>query len=254
MGPERFAPLAPDDAALLYRELSALDPDRALSLAFVPDAQRGAALALSRFFAEVELVPARVSEPMIGAIRVQWWREALGEVYTGGLCRAHPMVRALGATADGGDRPALDAALDAVPAFLEHATLADTEAMVAAFEPFAGACADVLTRRLGAPSGSARRLCAVAALARTLCRPPAPAQGTSIETPAQRAARSAATDLGAHRERLLAMHEAARADVPRDGTAAILPAALTRSYLRGTEPGPLRKRLALTTAAARGRV
>ena len=255
MTPDRFAPLAPNDAGLLHRELAAMDPDRALSLAFLPDAARGAGLALARFFAEAENIPARVTEPMMGAIRVQWWREALDEAYGRGWCRAHPLVRALRATADPGDRPALEAALDAVPAFLEAGNLVGTESLIAARDPFAGGCADVLGARIGAERGQAsvRRVAAIAAVARTLCRPPVAARSEAVETPAQRVARAAGDEDSLYAS-LRTAHDAVRADVPRDAIAAVLPAALTPAYLTGREPGPLRKRVAMTLATARGRL
>lgn len=53
------------------------DPDRAYAALFAPESARHALLALYAFHHEIAKVREVVSEPMLGAIRLQWWREAL---------------------------------------------------------------------------------------------------------------------------------------------------------------------------------
>ena len=68
---------------------------RALAAAFAPGAERAHYLAVAAFEAEVEKTAETVSEPMLGQIRLAWWREALGEATGVGEPRRHPVVEAL---------------------------------------------------------------------------------------------------------------------------------------------------------------
>ena len=76
--------------ALLRRD----DPDRWLACLFLPPESRHHVHALYAFSHEIAGVGARVSEPMLGEIRFQWWREAIiGE--RAGEAAAHPIAAAL---------------------------------------------------------------------------------------------------------------------------------------------------------------
>ena len=74
-----------EDSALSYcaRELRRHDRDRYLTGLFAPAARREALFALYAFNLEVARTAEAVSEPMLGQIRLQWWREALDEIYAG---------------------------------------------------------------------------------------------------------------------------------------------------------------------------
>ena len=52
------------------------DPDRALAALFAPRESRADLLALIAFNVELARIAEQVSEPELGAIRMQWWREA----------------------------------------------------------------------------------------------------------------------------------------------------------------------------------
>ena len=52
-------------------------PDRYVAALLAPHAVRGDLIALAAFSAEIEKIPRQVSEPHLGEIRVQWWRDAL---------------------------------------------------------------------------------------------------------------------------------------------------------------------------------
>ncbi|MEO1040833.1 MAG: squalene/phytoene synthase family protein [Pseudomonadota bacterium] len=121
MAPDRFSPLSPDDAAYVWAEVERFEPHWLLVLPYVAEDRRGAWLALLGFFAEALTIPGRVSNPMLGAIRVAWWREAIGEVYGDGPPRKHPVVTALAASVSDRSviRPFLEKALDALAPFLE---------------------------------------------------------------------------------------------------------------------------------------
>ena len=262
MRPERFAPLTPDDAALLYGELTALDEDRALSLAFVPDGARGAALSAARFFAEVAAIPARVSEPMLGAIRTQWWREALDEVFGGAAVRAHPLVRGLTTLRGAAVRAEMEAALDAVGTHLEDRTFETADEAIAAHAAFEGGCAAVIGALASgraleeATHRRVRRLSGIAGVARALCVPPPPGRSQAIETPAQRTARSLSAGVDTHRTALRAALADARSGerLPDAALPALLPATLAQRYLTGKPSGPFGKRAAMTRAMLTGRV
>lgn len=77
-------------AALVRR----YDHDRFLTTLFAPRDRREALLALYAFNFEIARTRESVSEPMLGEIRLQWWREALEEI-DGGRPRRHAVVAAL---------------------------------------------------------------------------------------------------------------------------------------------------------------
>ncbi len=70
------------------------DMDRFLSTLFAPADRREVLFALYAFDQEVGKTPDRVSEPGIGLIRLQWWRETI-EGMAEGAVRAHPVAEAL---------------------------------------------------------------------------------------------------------------------------------------------------------------
>jgi phytoene/squalene synthetase len=63
------------------------DPDRFLSALTAPPALRERLFALYAFNIEIARAT-QVSEPMLGLIRLQWWRETLEAVHAGGAPRA----------------------------------------------------------------------------------------------------------------------------------------------------------------------
>ena len=77
-------------------EVRAHDRDRFLTVLFAPSECREALFALYAFNIEVAKIRETVSEPMLGQIRLQWWREAIDDAYRGDL-RSHAVVQSLGA-------------------------------------------------------------------------------------------------------------------------------------------------------------
>lgn len=75
-------------------ELRRHDRDRFMTCLFAPQERREALFALYAFNHEVAKTPERVSEPMIGQMRIQWWREAIEGIYEGAP-REHRVVEAL---------------------------------------------------------------------------------------------------------------------------------------------------------------
>lgn len=78
----------------LIASLRAGDPDRLYVALFASGQQRERLLGLFAFNLEVASTRERVSETMLGQIRLQWWRDALEEIRRGEP-RRHPIVEAL---------------------------------------------------------------------------------------------------------------------------------------------------------------
>ncbi len=71
------------------------DEDRWLSSRYAPKRARRALIALYAFAYELARIRVVVTEPHLGAIRFQWWRDALEELERGETPRAHDVVGAL---------------------------------------------------------------------------------------------------------------------------------------------------------------
>ena len=82
------------DEELLRQELRGLDGDLYLSHLFAPAAYRPALLTLYHLYADIARIPASISDPMVGAIRLQWWRDLL-DAAAGGDARGTPIGEAL---------------------------------------------------------------------------------------------------------------------------------------------------------------
>ena len=74
------------------------DHDRYLTCLFAAAGRREALFALLAFNAEIARVRDSVREPMMGRIRLQWWRDTLEAIYqSGAVPPAHPVAAALAA-------------------------------------------------------------------------------------------------------------------------------------------------------------
>ena len=71
------------DFEVLRQELRGLDGDLYLCHLFAPADKRDTLLTLYHLYADIARIPATVSEPMVGAIRLQWWRDLLDSVAQG---------------------------------------------------------------------------------------------------------------------------------------------------------------------------
>ena len=65
------------DITIFRDELRSLDGDLFLCHLFTPDERRTDMLTLYSIYADSARIPFIVSEPMLGAIRYQWWREVI---------------------------------------------------------------------------------------------------------------------------------------------------------------------------------
>ena len=74
------------------------DPDRYASALFAPRPAREPLFALYAFNVELARAAEQVSEPQLGEIRLQWWRDALDRAFTG-EATGHPVADAVGSAA-----------------------------------------------------------------------------------------------------------------------------------------------------------
>lgn len=134
------------DAALFNRlsaSVRAADPDRYFATLFAPPQQRPHLLALYAFQAEVARVAETVREPMLGAIRLEWWRET-AEGAARGHPRNHDVARALAELL--AQRPVTLADLEALVAARAFDSAADTHASFAELESYVDATSGAVMR------------------------------------------------------------------------------------------------------------
>jgi NADH dehydrogenase [ubiquinone] 1 alpha subcomplex assembly factor 6 len=113
------------------------DRDRYQTALFAPAERRNALFALYAFNYEVARIRESVREPMLGLIRLQWWRDALDEIYAGKPVRRHevtvPLADAI--AAHGLSKAPFAALLDARAQDMEEAP----PESLTALESYAGA-------------------------------------------------------------------------------------------------------------------
>lgn len=105
-------------------------PDRYVAALFAPRERRAALMALYAFDHEVARIAEIVHEPMVGHIRLGWWREQIGVIYAGGVVHA-PVAVALAEAvrARGLPRDLFDAYLDARAYDFDEAPFEDEAAL-----------------------------------------------------------------------------------------------------------------------------
>ena len=127
--------------------LRGADPDRYFTSLFAPAPLRPHLTALYAFNAEVARVAENVREPMLGAIRLEWWRET-AEGAAQGKPRNHDVARGLVALL--AQRPVALADLEALVAARSFDSSADHHADFAALESYLDATSGAVMR-LAAP-------------------------------------------------------------------------------------------------------
>lgn len=134
------------DAALTNRlavSVREADPDRYFSSLFAPAAKRPLLLALYAFNAEVARIAESVREPMLGAIRLEWWRETV-EGASKGTPRNHDVARGLAALF--AQSPVALAEMEALIAARAFDSSADRLADFAALESYVDSTSGRLVR------------------------------------------------------------------------------------------------------------
>ncbi|HKP79011.1 MAG TPA: squalene/phytoene synthase family protein [Phenylobacterium sp.] len=214
-----------DDLDDLIRRV---DPDRWLSSRFVADAGlRADVIAIYAYDHELARAPKVASTPILGEIRLTWWREMLDEAYEGRHVRHHPTAQALADVIARHRLPRepLEAMIDARYRELDATPMSDAEALEWA-------------------RGTGGR---VAGLAARILDP---------ETPSERATAAGAVWMLGHRDlpQLVADQAAiARTDV-RALSATAFPAVAHATLVLRRARSEFARRLQLTIAVARGRI
>jgi phytoene synthase len=132
------------------------DPDRYLTALFAPAGSRRHLFALIAFNYEIARVREVVTQPLLGQIRLQWWRDALNPIYAG-RAPGHEVARALSAAvAEAGiDRALLERMIDVREVDLADAPPACLEDLILYAENSAGALLEAMLQALGATTPEA---------------------------------------------------------------------------------------------------
>ena len=240
----------------LARQVRQHDRDRFLTALFAPADRRRPLLALYAFNYEVAKTREVVSEPVLGRIRLEWWRESLDAAYAGAPVRRHEVVEPL---TEAIRRFALtrghfDALIDARERDLEDEPTGSLDALAAYAEassaPLVLLALETLGERGAAAIKAGRAVGAAYALAGLLRAVPFHARAKRLYLPLDRT-----TEAGSRAVRELfelrstaelrrvveegarlaahALEEAhsVRGDVPRAALPALLPAVLARADL-----------------------
>jgi phytoene synthase len=226
-----------------------VDPDRWLAARFIEDHDaREDVVALYAFNHELARAGEVTSQPLMGEMRLTWWREALDEIYGGGVVRHHPTVEALAAAAQrqGWPREELEALIDARSDALDAGPPLQVEPLYAAIDLTAGALMLLAARTLDASTPldavrGAGRAWGLAGLARNQA-----AAGKRLLPPG----------FDSRGEVRVALKEAQLETklLPVAAFPAVAYATLARPYADGRSPGPVEKQLRLLWAVTRGKL
>lgn len=263
------------------------DRERFLTALFAPADRREALFALYAFNLEIAKIRETVREPMMGHIRLQWWRETIEGIYAGTVRRhevAEPLAEVI--RAHGLPRDAFDRMIDARMADLEEEPPADLAVLEQYAADGAGTLGMLAARVLGGAAPvieAAKEVGTAYGLAGILRATSFRARLGRVDLPeallvAEKVRVRDVLDLHgspglgrvvgqiAERARaLIASARAKRAEAPREQLSAMLPAVLAERHLKrlasvGYDPfhASLGRRdglqsLALTIAAWRGR-
>ena len=225
---------APDlGAPDLDAQMRAADPDRWLASRFIADPiARADVIAILAYDHELARAPRVTSNPMLGEIRLAWWREVLDEVFENRPVRRHPTAQALAETVGRRRLPRapLEAMIDARYRELDPAPMSPDEAAQWASDGAGSAavlCALILDAdgdaEAARPAGAAWALCRLEARA--------PVDPRTLHAALAEARRQA-----------------------RRLSVAAFPAAAHAALARRRASSDLGKRLRLTWAVARGRL
>jgi phytoene synthase len=146
--------MSTDRFASLEALIRNTDRDRYLASLFAPAPLRGHLFALYAFNYEIAKTADNVSQPVMGQIRLQWWREAVDEMYSGRV-RNHEVAQAFAETVRAHDLPRglLDQLIDAREADLEETPFADWASLESYADATSGHVMRLASHILGDRSG-----------------------------------------------------------------------------------------------------
>jgi len=239
-----------------------LDPDRWLASRFIADPKRRAeVVAIYALNDELARVGETVTQPLIGEIRLAWWRDRIEDLFLGRPIPAQPVLQALAAPIAEGRLPQalFEALIEARHLDLDAAPFADSSVLVRYLDGTAGAVMGLAARALSSEAPltaviQAGRAWGMAGLYRARAHW------------AARNRRWTPPDWGELDEagllpRVRAEVDSALAAARRDGK--VLPVAafpsvayatLAARYAHGGAPGEVERRMRLLWATATGRV
>ena len=237
------------------RQVRRFDHDRFLTALFAPADRREALFALYAFNLEVAKTREVVTEPLLGQIRLQWWRDSLSAAYRGAPPQHEVLVPLAEAIAAFGLTSAsFDQLIDARQADLEETAPPDLAALEAYAEGTAGPIQSLALEILGVRDGpaleAARRVAVASAVTGLLRAVPFHARQRRVYLPTA-VVEAVAVELGELFELrphlglaraverlagragdILRGARALRREVPRAAIPALLPAVLTAQHLR----------------------
>jgi NADH dehydrogenase [ubiquinone] 1 alpha subcomplex assembly factor 6 len=222
------------------------DPDRYLCSLFARSEYRADLMALYAFNVEVAGIRESVSEPLIGQMRLQWWRDIMDRIFDG-TPPAHQVASALSQTINRCDleRSLFDELLDARSADFEDTPFAT----LGELESYAGQTSATLTglalRVLGQSEPEVREIgrhvgiaWALTGLLRAVpfhgrqgrsCLPVELVKGSAFKGPE---ISEVVTEVASLASRHLRMAREGRKHIPRAAVPALLTATLADGYLR----------------------
>ncbi|WDI32079.1 squalene/phytoene synthase family protein [Hyphococcus flavus] len=219
------------------------DEDKWLASGYAPPPLRNKLRALHAFHVELRRIPSAVSEPPLGEIRLQWWRDALEEIRNHKPPRAHPVVEEIAAAglADVKFARLFEEAIDAGAAPLYGVPFPDVDSLKQWFAQVDGAF-DAAAVML---AGGDNELSDAARLA---------GAGLSLAREGRAVAPYLADDVSCLANKIRTETSAALASAPASIAPALLHLSLIKSYTRhDRKPFPLLKRVRLFTAMAFGK-
>lgn len=155
-----------DDYEYCTDQVRRLDSDRYLMALFAPAARRADLMALHAFNLELARSREAASEPALGRIRLQWWRDVIAECYDGGA-RRHQVVQPLVAAIERHElsRHLFDRIIDAREADFDSAPPERLEDLVAYADATSGAPNLLALQILGVRDGELELAAAAAGTA-----------------------------------------------------------------------------------------
>ena len=152
-GPDSAGP-DPDGVAACAEIVARGDPDRFRATMAGPVPARAVLFPIYAFNLEVARAPWVSSEPMIGEMRLQWWRDALEEIGAGAPPRAHEVAAPLAQVARQGRLPldVLDRLAAAHRVHLDAEGFEDAAHMSEFLEATGGGLMWAAAAALGAPA------------------------------------------------------------------------------------------------------
>ena len=220
-------------------ELKTAEPDLWLSTRFISDAEKRAdVVALYAFDHTLSRIAHIVTQPMLGEIRLAWWREAIDEAFDAKPPRAHPVVKALSVAISRRDlnKQAFDTLIDARERDLDATPLNLDEAVRYA-EQTASDVMSIAARIINPKSAS------------DLIAP-----GRAWGVARLAAERRLTPDAQAAAPQVVRKALASTPDMLSEAFPAIAYAALARDFAAGRTPSDFSKRMRLFWAVARGKL